>query len=193
VWILEEVGAKDVGTGRPVVHQCLGLVFCLFLGVAGTGDAYAQNRFGGGLQLAGSTAAQDTGPGLHLRTSIPMNREFSLGLGGTFTGFLFGGNEQGAYAMDMNASIIVTWPNPTPSSLYMLGGAGYHLPMGDRYRDPSATTGGLEVKSGPTFHVGLGHVWQLESISLYVELAPTLFFRRERSDVMVPLRGGVIF
>jgi hypothetical protein len=36
-------------------------------------------------------------------------------------------------------------------------------------------------------------VWQLESISLYVELAPTLFFRRERSDVMVPLRGGVIF
>lgn len=189
MWLLEEVD-----TGYPAfVHQCLGLVLCLFLCSAGGGEACAQNRFGGGLQLAGSTAAKDVGPGLHLRTSIPLNREFSLGLGSTFTGFLFSGNEQGAYAMDMDASIIVTWPNPTPRSLYMLGGAGYHLPMGDRYRDSSATTGSLAVEGGPTFHVGLGHVWQLEAISLYVELAPTLFFRRERSDVVVPLRGGIIF
>jgi len=65
--------------------------------------------------------------------------------------------------------------------------------MGERYKNPSATTGKLEVKSGPTFHIGLGHVWQLEAISLYVELAPTLFFRRERSDVVAPLRGGIIF
>lgn len=185
---------ENVNSGCPAfVYRCLGLVFCLVLGLAGGGDACSQTRFGSGLQVVGSTAAKDIGPGLHLRTSIPINREFSLGLGGTFTGFLFEGAEQGAYALDVDASIIVTWPNPTPRSLYMLGGAGYHLPMGDRYEDPSAITGGLQAKSGPTFHGGLGQVWQLGTISLYVELAPTLFFRRERTDVLVPLRGGIIF
>lgn len=141
----------------------------------------------------GSTAAKGFGPAIHFRTSFPMNREFSLGLGGALTGFFFGGGKKGAYALDTEASLIVTLPNPSRRSLYVLGGAGYHVPMGDRYADPAAVSGDLEVGRGPTFHLGLGNVWKLQSVSLYVELAPTLFFRRERADALVPLRGGVIF
>ncbi|MFB6273681.1 MAG: hypothetical protein ABEL51_12380 [Salinibacter sp.] len=87
----------------------------------------------------------------------------------------------------------MTLPNPTRSSLYLLGGVGYHMPFGSRYADPTAVSGKLEVKSGPTFRVGLGKVWQFRVLSLYVELVPSLFFRRDRSDLLLPLRGGLIF
>ena len=154
-------------------------------------DAHAQNRYGGGLQVTGSTAAQGIGPALHFRTSFPMNRDFSLGLGGTLTGFFF--EEETAYALDTEASLIVTLPNPSRRSFYVLGGVGYHVPIGGHYDVPSAVSGDATVGQGPTFHAGLGSVWQLTSTSLYLECSPTLFFRKERSDVLVPLRIGLIF
>lgn len=162
------------------------------MGAAGIGgDANAQNRYGGGLQVTGSTAAQGIGPAFHFRTSFPVNRDFSVGVGGTFTGFVF--EEKTAYAFDTEASLIVTLPNPSRRSLYFLGGVGYHAPMGAHYDAPSAVSGDVNVEQGPTFHTGLGSVWRLTSTSLYLEFSPTLFFRRERSDVLLPLRIGVIF
>lgn len=179
-----------------LLRKAVALVLCLVVSGAmlpgGMGvDAHAQNRYGGGLQATGSTAAQGVGPALHFRTSFPMNRDFSLGLGGTLTGFIFGG--ENAYALDTEASLIVTLPNPSRRSFYVLGGVGYHVPMGRRYDVPSAVSGDLGVGQGPTFHVGLGSVWQLGSTSLYLEVTPALFFRRERSDALLPLRIGVIF
>ena len=171
-----------------------GVVFILGLllwgGGAATGDA--QPRYGGGLQLMGSTVVQGVGPGLHVRGSVPINHEFSLGGGATVT-WLAGGTEGGAYALDLEASLLLTLPNSTNSSPYFLGGIGYHRPIGNGYADTTAVSGTLDAVGGPTFHVGLGKVWRLQAVSVYVELTPTLFFRRERTDLLVPLRGGIIF
>lgn len=134
----------------------------------------------------GSTVVKSAGPGLHVRTSFPMNRDFSFALGTTLTGFFHRGRTQAVYAFSPEASLIVTLPDPSNSSPYFLGGLGGHVPIGegDRYEG---------VVAGPTFHLGLGKVWAQNTTSLYLELAPTLFFRRERTAVLLPLRGGLIF
>lgn len=148
-------------------------------------QAQFDNRYGGGLQMMGSTVTQSAGPGLHLRTSFPMNRELSLAVGTALTGFVLRGEDESGYALDPEVSLVVTLPDPSSSSTYFLGGAGAHIPIGsNRYED---------VVAGPTFHLGIGKVWQLGATSLYMELAPTLFFRRERTAVLMPLRGGIIF
>lgn len=135
--------------------------------------------------MMGSTVVESVGPGLHLRTSFAMNKDLSLAVGGTFTGFLFEGQGRAGYAFDPELTLIVTMPDPSNSSPYFLGGAGGHFPIGaDRYEG---------VGTGPTFHLGLGKVWQQGATSLYIELAPTLFFRQERTSVLLPLRGGIIF
>ena len=135
--------------------------------------------------MMGSTVVESVGTGVHFRTSFPMNRDLSLAVGTTLTGFLFQGQEEAVYAFDPEASLIVTLPDPSNSSPYFLGGAGLHVPIGaERYEG---------VGAGPTFHLGLGKVWQQGATSLYVEIAPTLFFRRERTAILFPLRGGLIF
>jgi len=141
--------------------------------------------------MMGSTVVESVGPGLHVRTSFPMNEDLSLALGTTLTGFLFEGQARTGYAVDPELTLIVTMPDPSNSSIYFLGGAGGHFPIGEnRYKNRD---GDMDVTAGPTFHLGLGKVWQLGATSLYVELSPTLFFRRERTAVLLPLRGGIIF
>jgi hypothetical protein len=158
------------------------LVACLL----SLGDrAVAQTRYGGGLQMMGSTVVESVGPGVHFRTSFPMNQDLSLAVGTTVTSFLFEGQDRAGYAFDPELSLIVTMPSSSNSSPYFLGGGGAHVPIGaDRYKD---------VTTGPTFHLGLGKVWQRGATSLYIELSPTLFFRRERTALLLPLRGGIIF
>ncbi len=178
-------------TDRSREHATLASLIALFvvgLLFLSTDRATAQmeTRYGGGLQMMGSSVVKSAGPGVHLRTSFPMNLDFSLAVGATVTGFLFEGSAQSSYALDPEVSLIVTLPDPSNSSPYFLGGAGAHLPIGakNRYGD---------VVAGPTFHFGIGNVWQLTTTSLYVEFAPTLFFRRDQTAVLFPLRGGVIF
>lgn len=164
------------------------VLFLLALLLGGSRGARAQSpmQFGGGLQVMGSTVVESAGPGLHLRASFPMNYELSFALGTSVTGFVLQGGKRAAYAFDPEASFVLTLPNSSNSSAYVLGGGGYHIPIGgkNRYDD---------VVGGPTFHVGLGKVWVMQATSLYVELSPTLFFRRERTDILFPLRGGIIF
>lgn len=160
------------------------LVIGFFL-CGGTAQAQMENRLGGGLQFMGNTALDGAGPGVHFRASFPMNYELSFAVGTTLTGFLLRGGAQSAYALDTEAMLVVTLPNSTPSSLYLLGGIGYHAPLGgNRYEN---------VAGGPTFPVGVGKVWKLGVTSLYVEMTPTLFFRLDRTDVLLPLRAGIIF
>ncbi|MFB6273682.1 MAG: hypothetical protein ABEL51_12385 [Salinibacter sp.] len=63
-------------------RKALVLTAGLLLWIGGSLATQAQTRYGGGLQLTGSTTARGAGPALHVRASFPMNREFSLGLGG---------------------------------------------------------------------------------------------------------------
>lgn len=174
--------------------RCLLTLFVIGLLLLGGGRAEAQMspRIGGGLQMMGSTVLQSAGPGLHLRTSFPMNRDFSLAVGGTVTGF-FKENAPAAYALSPEASLIVTMPNPSSRSLYFLGGGGAHIPVGDERYDADNVAGDENVVAGPTFHLGFGWVWQQTSTSLYVEVAPTLFFRLDRTEGTLPVRGGIIF
>jgi hypothetical protein len=180
------LGDRGAETGK-VWRIVWGILLAIGLFLCGTpSQTQMEKRVGGGLQFMGSTAVNGAGPGVHLRASFPMNYELSFAVGAAVNGFVLRGGGQSAYALDLEATLVVTLPNPTPSSLYLLGGIGYHAPVGggDRYAD---------VAGGPTFPVGVGKVWKLGATSLYLEAVPTLFFRLDRTDVLFPLRAGIIF
>ena len=160
----------------------------LLLALTG-GSAVAQidPQFGVGVQMMGSTTLESAGPGLQVRTSIPLTYDLSVAFGGAFTGYPFAGGNRTVYAFDPEANFVITLIGPPETAPYLLSGGGYHLPIGSvegRYE---------EVNSGPTFHFGIGKVWVSKSVSYFVEATPTLFFRRHRTDVLMPLRVGIIF
>jgi len=155
--------------------------------VAGTAGAQVNSQFGVGVQMMGSTVLESAGPGLQVRTSIPLTYDLSVAFGTALTGYPFAGGNRTVYAFDPEANFVITLIGPPETAPYLLSGVGYHLPVGSvegRYED---------VNSGPTFHFGLGKVWVGKSVSYFVEGTPTLFFRRSRTDVLLPLRAGIIF
>lgn len=141
-----------------------------------------QSRFGGGLQLLGSTVSDNIGIGARFRTSTPLNPDISLGIGAGLTGYIFTGRDDASYAFDPQASLIVTLPGPARQRLYVLGGGGVYVPFGD-----------ITANSGPTIHAGVGKVWLLNESSFFFEFDPALFVGKEQTDILVPLRVGVIF
>jgi len=146
-------------------------------------SAFAQSsRFGGGLQLMGSTVSDNVGPGVRIRTSTPLNPDISLGIGAGLTGYIFEGRDDASYAFDPQASLIVTLPGAARERLYVLGGGGVYVPFGD-----------ITANSGPTIHAGVGKVWLLNESSFFFEFDPALFVGKEQTDVLLPLRIGVIF
>jgi hypothetical protein len=146
--------------------------------------AQSSPRFGTGLQLLGTTAGDNGnfGPGFRFRVSAPINRDLSFAIGTSFTGYIFEGQDEASYAVDPQASLVVTLPGRGSQSLYFLGGAGAYVPFGDTSADP-----------GPTFHVGIGKVWLLQDTSLFLEFDPALLVGETQTDVLLPLRLGVIF
>jgi hypothetical protein len=158
------------------------LALGLLLGVEQPAQAQQQPRFGVGLQLMGTTVDDNIGPGVRFRTSVPINQDLSFGLGAGFTGYVFNGRDDAAYAFDPQASLIVTIPGSGRERLYVLGGAGAYVPFGQTSAD-----------SGPTFHAGLGKVWLLNESSFYFEFDPALFVGAQKTHVILPLRIGVIF
>lgn len=164
------------------------IVICL-LTLLGLGsapsDAAAQSepRFGTGIQLLGSTAGEGNfGPGFRFRVSAPINRDLSFAIGTAFTGFIFEGQDEASYAFDPQASLIVTLPGRGTESLYFMGGAGAYVPFGETRAD-----------AGPTFHFGIGKVWLLRDTSLFFEFDPALIVGETQTDVLLPVRLGVIF
>lgn len=139
-------------------------------------------RYGVGVQLMGSTVDNNIGPGFRFRVSAPITQDVSLGFGSGFTGYIFEGRDDASYAVDPQASLIVTLPGSGEESLYVMGGGGAYLPFGE--------TG---ATSGPTFHLGLGKVWLLRQSSFFFELDPALYVGQEATSVIIPVRVGVIF
>lgn len=156
------------------------LVLGLLLSLPGL--AQAQSRFGGGLQFLGSTADDNIGPGVRFRVSTPINRDVSVAVGSGFTGFIFQGRDDAAYALDPQVSTIVSFSRSNAETIYVLGGAGVFVPFGDTTTD-----------SGPTFHVGIGRAWLLEESSLFFEVNPGFLVGSETTTLVLPLRVGVIF
>jgi hypothetical protein len=159
------------------------LVLALGLLLGTPHDAQAQQpRFGVGLQMLGTTVDNNIGPGVRFRTSVPINRDVSFGLGAGLTGYIFEGRDDAAYAFDPAASLIVTIPGSGRQRLYVLGGGGAYVPFGD-----------TSAPSGPTVHAGVGKVWLLNESSFFLEFSPGLFVGKEETNVIFPLRIGVIF
>jgi len=147
-------------------------------------DARAQAgpRYGLGVQLMGSTVDNNIGPGFRFRVSAPLTRDVSLGFGSSFTGYILEGRDEASYAVDPQASLIVTLPGSGQESLYVMTGAGAYLPFG-----------ATNATSGPTFHLGLGKVWLLRQSSFFFELDPALYVGEDATSVIIPVRVGVIF
>lgn len=145
-------------------------------------QAQQQPRFGIGIQLMATTVDNNMGPGVRLRTSAPLNQDISFGLDAGFTGYILSGRDDAAYAFDPQASLIVTIPGTGRERVYVLGGGGAYVPFGQ-------TT----ANSGPTVHAGVGKVWLLNESSFFVEFDPALFVGKETTNVIFPLRVGIIF
>ncbi|PSQ96153.1 MAG: hypothetical protein BRD55_07770 [Bacteroidetes bacterium SW_9_63_38] len=162
----------------PVVVLVLGLL----LGFSAPTHAQPEPRFGAGVQLMGTTVDDNFGPGVRLRSSVPLTQDVSFGLGAGFTGYIFEGRDDASYGFDPQASLIVTLPGRNRQRLYVMGGAGAYVPFGN-----------TAAESGPTIHLGLGKVWLLNESSFFFEFDPALFIGKEQTQAVMPIRLGVIF
>lgn len=158
--------------------------FALVMGTFGPAQAQTEPRYGVGLQMMGTTVDDNIGPGLRFRSSVPLNQDISLGIGAGLTGYIFQGRDDAAYAFDPQASLVVTLPGPGTQRLYVLGGGGAYVPFGNLDSN---------VNGGPTLHFGVGKVWLLNESSFFLEFDPALFIGEEETNVILPLRVGVIF
>ena len=162
--------------------SCLLLACGLVFGLASPVQAQdRQSRFGLGIQLLGSTAGNNLGPGLHVRASTPLNPDISLALGSGLAGFIFRGRDDAAFALDPKVSAIVTVSTSSAQSTYALGGIGAYVPFGD-----------IDTDSGPTFSLGVGRAWLLSESSVFFEFSPGLLVGEETTTLVVPLRLGII-
>jgi hypothetical protein len=162
--------------------SCFLLVFGLLVSLTGPVQAQEkQSRFGLGIQVLGSTASDNVGPGLHFRASTLLNSDISLAVGSGLTGFIFGGRDDAAFALDPKVSAIVSLPTERTQSTYVLGGIGAYVPFGD-----------TDTESGPTFNVGVGRAWLLKESSVFFEFSPGLLVGEKTTTLVVPLRIGII-
>ncbi len=159
-------------------------VLLVALGAACPSQAQPEPRFGVGIQMMGTTVDDNIGPGLRFRSSVPLTPDVSLGIGAGLTGYIFQGRDDAAYAFDPQASLVVTLPGPGTQRLYVLGGGGAYVPFGNLDED---------IGGGPTLHVGIGKVWLLNQSSFFAEFDPALYIGKEQTNVILPLRVGVIF
>ena len=154
----------------------------LMLSLAGPAEAQERDsRFGLGLQTLWSTASGDIGPGFHFRASTPLNPDVSLAVGSGFTGFIFRGRDDSAFALDPQVSTIVSFSTKANQTTYALGGIGAYVPFGD-----------TNTESGPTFNLGLGRAWLLQESSLFVEFNPGFLIGEESTTLVLPVRVGII-
>lgn len=161
--------------------SCLLLLFGFTMSLTAPVPAQGQSRFGVGVQLLGSTADGNVGPGLRFRASTAVNQDVSLAVGSGLTGYIFRGQDDAAFALDPQVSAIVSFSTSSAETTYVLGGGGVYVPFGN-------TT----TESGPTFHLGVGRAWLLKESSLFFEFNPGFLVGKETTSLVLPLRVGVI-
>ncbi len=137
-------------------------------------------RFGLGFNSMASSA-DGLGVGVRGRASIPVNADVSAAGDLGLTGFVLKGRRNADYILDPQLSAIIMLPTSQTRANYVLFGVGGYLPVG-------GDDGG-----GPTIHLGFGRVRALQESSFFYEINPALVVGRERVDVAVPLRVGIIF
>lgn len=135
-------------------------------------------RFGVGLSLAASTT-DDVGIGIRGRGAIPLNANLSLAGDFGVTGFIFKGRDDAEYAIDPQASFIVTLPGRNRAP-YFMAGVGAYL-----------TTSGSE--GGPFLHFGIGRAQLIGEASIFYEIDPALVIESDDVQLIFPLRFGIIF
>ena len=160
----------------------LSLVVLFALAASLPAQAQNQPRFGVGLQTMGTTVDNNVGPGVRFRASVPINKDLSFGIGAGLTGYVFEGRDDASYAFDPQGSLIVTLPGTGTQRSYVLGGGGAYVPFGE-----------TSAAGGPTLHLGIGKVWLLSKSSFFLEFDPAVFIGAEETDVILPVRLGVIF
>lgn len=161
--------------------SCLLLTIGLTLSCLSSAQAQQDPRFGVGVQILGATTGGNLGPGLRVRASTPVNPDLSLAVGSGLTGYIFRGRDEAAFALDPQASAILTFAAQGPESAYALTGAGAYVPFGE-----------TSANSGPTFHLGGGKVWLLNESSLFFEANPAFLIGRETTSLVFSVRAGVI-
>lgn len=159
----------------------------LFLMLAGllslSAPAHAQERPRVGIGFNSLISTDDGfGPGIRVRMSSPINRDVSLALGSGFTGYVLGGRDEASYAVDPQASLIVTRTDSPTQGTYFMGGAGAYLPINTE-----------DSNAAPTVHLGVGRVWLLQDTSLFAEFNPALAIGETAAGGLFSFRFGVIF
>lgn len=141
-----------------------------------------QPRFGLGFNALLST---DDGFGLGFRgrASAPVNADLSLALDFGFTGFILGGRDDATYVFDPQVAAIVTLPYRRDRMPYLMGGVGAYIPL----------SSGSRSDGGPTLHLGIGWVQGLSETTIYYEINPALLIGETSTDLLLPVRIGVIF
>lgn len=166
------------------------LMLCaLLIGAAGTlCNLQAQDtraKFGLGVGLVANPtdddlADDDIGLAIRGRISKPLNTDVSLAGTVGFYAFAFNGTETADYLLSPEVSLIVTL-NGTTRFPYLLVGAGGLFP----------TDGEEEARFA--MHAGYGLVWPLTSVSVFLEVTPTMAFQRSGTTFVVPIAVGMIF
>lgn len=165
----------------PFSLKRVGCALALFLLTVGL--AQGQSLRGRvSLQLNGSSTQASIAPGLHLDAQLPIVGGLSLVGGGGVSAFLLEGRTRGTYTFDPELTLKVTLPSRSKAATTVFGGIGYHLSFGP-----------ISEPGGPTVHLGAGRIWTLRESTLFVDIVPTVIFRKETIAVTMPLRAGVVF
>ena len=99
-----------------------------------------------------------------------------------FLGYVLEGRDEASYAVDPQASLVVSLPARGNRLTYVLGGVGAYVPFDHD-----------DVESGPTLHLGLGRAHLLRDVSFYYEFDPAMLIGEEQLHFNFPLRLGLIF
>jgi len=125
-------------------------------------------------------ANDDVGLAVRGRISKPMNSDVSLAGSVGLYAFAFNGTETADYVFNPELSLVVTL-NGASRFPYLLVGAGGLFPTdGDKSARFAA-------------HAGYGIAWPLTSVSVFLEVTPTIAFQESSTTFVIPLMVGMIF
>jgi len=122
------------------------------------------------------------GIGIRGRVGFGFNDDLSLGVGLGVVSFIFDGTSNAEHIINPQLSLIVSLPG-TRRFPYIFGGVGSIFRTG----------GDLSSRTFLNLHVGYGLAFPLSESTFFFEIDPQLIVMSESSNLLIPLRVGVIF